>query len=116
MKIVSDDSRIVDELFDYLDIKGIEVDKLERPLDKVTSKRPMGGLETYLSMGANATAILTGLAVSYQYITKNHPNWYLVFIPFSNDKIETTYEEYEKMSDNAKKAISENYDVLIKKK
>lgn len=116
MRIVSDDSRILDELFDYLDIKDIEVDKLDNPLELVTGKRPMGGLETYLSMGANATGILTGLTLSYHYIKKNHPNWYLVFIPSSSDKIETTFEAYDKMSDNAKKAFSKNYDVLIKKK
>jgi len=115
MKIVSDDKRIINELSDYLDSKNIDsqIKKSDNNIDSTT--KPMGVMETYLSMGANLTAILTGVALTIRYITHNYPEWYVVFLP-KKDEVTMTSEAYEKMSDDAKKAVLQNYDIRITKK
>jgi len=117
MRIVSDDKRVLNELFTYLDGKNIEIEKFEYKSDKLTDKRPMDGLlETILAIGANGTTIAVNLTILYDYVKLNYPNFELKFIPFNSEKVEMSFESYTKMSDNAKNAISEHYDVLIKKK
>ena len=113
MKIVSDDSRILDELFDHLDMEGIEVEKIEVEDRTDSDERPMGGMDLWLSMGANATTIMVFVI---PYIKQNYPDWDILFKPLFSKKYETTLEKYEKLSDNAKKAIHENCDVVIKRK
>jgi hypothetical protein len=73
----------------------------------------MGGLEMYLAMGASAATIMTFLI---PYIKQNYPDWNITFKPLFSNKYETTLEKYEQMSDNAKKAVHEKFDVLIKQK
>ena len=114
MKIVSDDSRIIDELFDQLDIEGFDdIEKKKFKTDDSSDERPMGGWESYLAMGANAATIMIFLI---PYIKKNYPNWDIHFQSLFSNKYETTLEKYEQMSDNAKKAVHEKFDVVIKKK
>lgn len=115
MKIVSEDSRIINELFEYLDNKSIELEKVQVIDRNNSTTRPMGDLGTFLSMGANLTAILTGVGLAIVYINRNFPEWYVVFLPKA-DEIPMTTDEYEKMSDDGKRAILEHYDIRIKKK
>jgi len=114
MKILSEDSRIIDELFDHLDMEGFDgIEKKELKRDDSLDERPMGGLESYLSMGANAMSIMVFLI---PYVKQNYPDWNIIFKPLVSNKYETTLEKYEQMSDNSKKAVHENFDVVIKKK
>jgi hypothetical protein len=116
MKIVSKDIRIIDELAQYLDNKDIDFKKIQLDSKRDNNApRPMGGMETWLSMGADITTILTGVALVIGYINHNYPEWYVVFLP-KKDEIPMTTKEYEKMSDNAKRALLEHYDIRIKKK
>ena len=120
MKIVSDDSRILDELFDHLDMENIEdfeLEKIEVEDDNTSDERAMGGsINDFLSMSANAIAVFTAIKTTISYINRNYPEWDIVFKPFVSNKYEVTMEKYESMSENAKKAIHENYDVVITKK
>ena len=116
MKIVSDDSRILDEIFDHLDMEGIEVEKIEIEDNNISDERAMGGIETVLSMGANAISIFTTLQKTISYINQNYPEWDIIFKPFVSNKYKITLEEYESMSDHKKKALHENFDMVIKRK
>ncbi len=113
MKIESDDARLLDDLFYFLGQKKIEVEKVER-MDEDTSERPMtGGFEGFLSMGADATAIITGLVLTIRYIHQNYPEWLVIF---KSDQIEMSADEFMAMSDNAREAVTKTYKVLIRKK
>lgn len=115
MKIISDDKRVINELSDYLNNKGVDskIEKISNNSDSTT--KPMGGLETYLSIGANFTTILSGVAFTINYINHNYPEWYVLFLP-KKDELPMSSEEYEEMSVNAKRAVLENFDIRIKKK
>ena len=108
MKIVSENPKILDELFDELDIDGFDV-------DKVAKSEEDGG------MGVLATiALILGIGVSlikiYEFLEKHFPDWKIVFEPFKSDEIEMTVEKYESLSENARKAILSKYKIIIKQK
>lgn len=107
MKIVSDNSRILDDLFDELDIQGVQVDKVEESKED----GGMGVLETI--------AIVLGIGVSlikiYEFLEKHFPNWKIVFQPLKGGAVGMTPEKYDALSENAKKAILSEYTIKIKK-
>lgn len=108
MKIVSDDARILDEI--YFDLESEEIlEKVVEDNEVSEDEKPMGFLETTFLIVANAAA----LATLHDYLERRLPEWW---IQIKTNKLEMSFEEYSKMSNNAKKAISENFDILIKKR
>lgn len=109
MRILSDDTRILDKIFDDLETQGIEVEKVEEDTYSDKDEIPMGCLETAFLILGNVAA----LATLHDYLERRLPQW---DIRIKTKKLEMTFEAYSKMSENAKKAISKHFDILIKRR
>ena len=102
MKIVSDNLKILDEIYNNFDGEQIQLSK---------DDGGMGALETI--------ALILDIAIQlieiYEFLDRKFPDWKLIFIPKS-DEVEMTPESYDKLSDNAKRAVLEHYTIKIIKK
>lgn len=103
MKIVSDNAKILDELLNKFEGQKIQESK---------DDGGMGALETIALLFDIAVALME----VYEFLERNFPNWKLIFVPFKSDEVEMTPEKYDALSQNAKKAVLENYKIVIKKK
>ena len=112
MKIYSEDSRILDAIYDDLFKQKIEVKKVAKESDSSKDRVSMGGLETAVLI----IDALSNLASLHDYLEKRVPEWIIrIKGIILGEKVDMTYEEYEELSDNAKKALEENgFEVHIK--
>ncbi len=114
MNIVSDDTRLINELHIFLNNKDIEVEKIEQKSRELTDKRPMDGLlKTFLEIVVNTTTIAVNLTILNDYLKQNYPHLIMIF---ESDTLNMSMDEYMSMSDDGRRAVEENYNVLIKKK
>ena len=103
MKIVSDNSKLLDELSNRFESERVQTSK---------DDGGMGALETIALLFDIALALIE----IYEFLERNFPDWKLVFVPFKSDEVEMTPEKYDALSQNAKKAVLEHYKIVIKKK
>jgi len=116
MQVLSDNDRLLNELYTELINKDFKVTK--EAIDDVSSdKRYMGDISTFLELYNNLTTdiINTGIIISaiVAFVKRSFSNFKVWIV---TDTLEMSADEYLAMSDNARKAVEENFKVVIKQK
>jgi len=116
MQVLSDNDRLLNELYTELINKDFKVTK--KDIDDTNSyKRYMGDISTFLELYNNLSTdvINTGIIISaiVAFVKRKFPDfkaWILT------DTLEMSADEYLAMSDNARNAVEKNFKVVIKRR
>ena len=107
MQILSDNDRLLNELKIELSNKGFEV--IKEDIDDVSSDKRYMGACSFLAIFGGVASLVTIV----DYLERKFPDfkaWILT------DTLEMSADEYLEMSDNARKAVEENFKVVIKRR